>query len=469
MPTIIPTILSGGFGSRLWPLSRRGRPKQFLPIFDGESLFQKTVKRVQGQGYGPPLVISNEGHRFLIGEQLNELDVSPTAIVLEPMGRNTAAPAALAALMAVESDPDALVLLLPSDHLIQNEDLFRQAVEEGASAARSGQIITFGVAPSEPNTGYGYIRLDEGAGAVRRVDAFVEKPDLERAKAFLKAGNYVWNAGIFLYSAKAMIEAFRQHAPDTLERVSQSLQLARKDLDFLRLEDKSFGAIEDLSFDYAIMEKVTDVACVPVDPGWSDLGSWSAIWDTLDKNEDGNSAIGEAMFIDANNCLAYSDEPLVSIVGLDGVMVVCTKDAVLVASKDKAQDVKKIVQTLEKDGRPETREHRRVYRPWGWREQISRGDRFFVQSIEIKPGASQSRQSHLHRAEHWVVVSGTIEIEIDGKIRLLSENESVFVPLGARHRVSNPGHIPARLIEVQSGAYIGEEDIRRHEENAGSE
>ncbi len=461
MSKITPVILSGGFGSRLWPLSRKERPKQFLPIFQGQTLFQKTCERVSSDRFGAPLVISNQDHRFLIGEQMSEMGMEPQAIVLEPCGRNTAAPAALAALMALENDEDAVVLLLPSDHLIADTKEFLCAVDAALVSASAGQIVTFGIEPDEPNTGYGYIKLHVGTEPVRSVEAFVEKPDLATAEAFLADGNYLWNAGIFMYSAAIMRDAFLKHAPDIWDQIVKAYASARRDLDFLRLDEEAFAKIRNISFDYAIMENQSNVACVPTDPGWSDLGAWPTIWETMPKNDEGNSALGEAIFEQSKNCLVYSEDALVSVVGLEGVMVINTKDALLVAAKDKAQHVKQVVEQLEKAGRPETVQHRRVYRPWGWSERITEGDRFRVQSMQIEPGKGLTLQRHIHRAEHWVVVSGTLEATIDGREELISENQSVFVPLGARHKLQNPGRIPVRMIEVQSGAYIGEDDIQR--------
>ncbi|MBD8892769.1 mannose-1-phosphate guanylyltransferase/mannose-6-phosphate isomerase [Roseibium litorale] len=459
---IFPCILSGGIGSRLWPLSRKDRPKQFLPIFDGESLFQKTLNRVAGDAFADPIVIGNHDHRFLIGEQLAEAGRSASAILLEPMGRNTAAPAAMAALLAAEQNPDALVLLLPSDHMIEREDQFLDAVSNAVPAAEAGRIVTFGITPQEPNTGYGYIRLDQGTGPVRDVAAFVEKPDAERAKAFLADGNYVWNAGIFLYAAKTMIAAFEAHQPDLMADIRAALETRSADLDFIRMDPEAFARIGSISIDYAIMERATGIACVPMAPGWDDLGSWSAIWGVLAKDENGNSGLGDTRFLNSENCLAYADEGLVSVIGLSDVLVISTRDSVLVAHKDKAQDVKKIVEALEKEGRREADAHPRSYRPWGWTERINAGDRFSVQSMMIKPGKGLTLQSHLHRAEHWVVVSGTVEVTIDGKAEYLTENQSAYVPLGARHKLFNPGKIPVRMIEVQSGTYLDEDDIQRH-------
>jgi mannose-1-phosphate guanylyltransferase/mannose-6-phosphate isomerase len=461
---IFPCILSGGIGSRLWPLSRKDRPKQFLPIFEGQSLFQKTCRRVGGNLFAAPIVIGNNDHRFLMGEQLDEIGVVPETILLEPMGRNTAAPAAMAAILAAEKDPEALVLLLPSDHLIGKEDVFLEAVEAALPAAREGQIVTFGITPTEPNTGYGYIRLQPSTAPVRVVDAFVEKPDLETAQGFLAAGNYVWNAGIFLYSAKAMVAAFEALQPDLIADIRAALETRRKDLDFTRLDPDAFSKIENISIDYAIMERAKNVSCVPMAPDWDDLGSWSAIWGVLEKDGRGNSGIGDTRFLNSDNCLAYADEGLVSVIGLENVLVISTRDSVLVAHKDADQDVKRIVEALEQEGRSEVKVHPRVYKPWGYTEQISCGERFSVQSMMIKPGKNLTLQSHLHRAEHWVVVSGTLEITIDGKARLLSENQSAYVPLGAKHKLYNPGKIPVRMIEVQSGTYLDEDDIVRHEE-----
>ncbi len=463
---IFPCILSGGVGSRLWPLSRKDRPKQFLPLFGGESLFQKTCKRVSSPGFGSPIVIGNNGHRFLIGEQLAELGLDAQAILLEPVGRNTAPPALMAAMTAAETDPEAQVLLLPSDHIIGKEQVFLDAVKNAEPAARNGLIVTFGITPTEPNTGYGYIKVANGGEPVRPVEAFVEKPDLDRAEAFLKDGSYVWNAGIFLYSAKTMIEAFKKHQPELFEQIAAVMQTRHGDLDFTRFDEEAFGKLANISIDYAIMEKADNVVCAPIAPDWDDLGSWSAIWTVLDKDADGNSGLGDARFLNARNCLAYADQGLVSVIGLEDVMVIATSDSVLVAHKDRAQDVKDVVEQLKSEGREEVDHHPRTYKPWGYTERINTGDRFAVQTMMIKPGKRLSLQSHLHRAEHWVVVSGTVEITINGETRLLAENQSAYVPLGAKHTLNNPGKIPVRMIEVQSGTYLREDDIIRYDETS---
>lgn len=459
---IFPCILSGGVGSRLWPLSRTDRPKQFLPLFGGESLFQKTCRRIDRPEFAAPIVIGSNGHRFLIGEQLAELGKDAQLILLEPVGRNTAPPALMAAMIAAEEDPDALVLLLPSDHLVGKEEVFLAAVNEAVPSAQRGQIVTFGIQPTEPNTGYGYIRVTPGSEPVRPVEAFVEKPDAERAEAFLKDGSYVWNAGIFLFSAKTMIEAFKELQPSLYSDIVAVMATRHGDLDFTRLDEEAFAGLDNISIDYAIMEKADNVSCAPVSPDWDDLGSWSAIWTVLEKDAEGNSALGDARFLNSSDCLAYVDRGLVSVIGLKDVMVIATTDSVLVAHKDSAQDVKTVVEQLKAEGRDEVDHHPRVYKPWGYTERINSGDRFAVQSMMIKPGKRLSLQSHLHRAEHWVVVSGTVEITINGKTSLLTENQSAYVPLGAQHTLHNPGKIPVRMIEIQSGTYLAEDDILRH-------
>ncbi|WP_244266921.1 mannose-1-phosphate guanylyltransferase/mannose-6-phosphate isomerase [Polycladidibacter stylochi] len=438
------------------------RPKQFLPIFDGESLFQKTCKRTSNGMFAPPLIISNVDHRFLIGEQLEEMGLENSGILLEPVGRNTAAPAALAAYIALEKDPDALILLAPSDHLISDEEEFNRALQAAIPVAQAGTIVTFGIKPNEPNTGYGYIKVNNGEGAVKTVERFVEKPDLMKAKEFLQEGCYLWNAGIFLYSAKAMRDAFTRHKPEIWQSVGEAYVKSKVDLDFQRLDLDAFTACPSISFDYAIMEKAQNIACVPMDPNWSDLGAWPAIWESQFKDENKNVSMGEAIYQDASNNLVYSEDAVVSIIGLDNIMVVNTPDALLVAAKDRAQDVKKVVEHLDGNNRQETIHHVRKYRPWGWSEEIAHGDRFKVHSLMIKSGQEMSLQRHMHRAEHWVVVNGTLEIIINDKITLITENQSVYVPLGASHKLSNPGKIPVRMIEIQSGSYIAEDDIFRH-------
>jgi len=467
MSLIYPFILSGGSGTRLWPLSRKAYPKQFLALTGGDkSLFQMSCERFVAPQFAAPTILGGDDHRFIIAEQMRELGIKPATIVLEPMGRNTAPAAAIAALLAAERSDDALLLLAPSDHVIADAEAFRETVLRGVPAAQAGALITFGVKPSGPNTGYGYIEA-EGAGDALKVRRFVEKPDQAKAESYVVSGNFYWNAGIFLMSARALIAAFEAYAPDILEGCRRTLMRAQVDLDFLRLDTQTYGAIPDISIDYAIMEKAENVACVPLAAQWSDLGSWPAIWDVLDKDTDGNAAQGDVIFQNTKGSYAYSENACLCLIGLEDVLVVATKDAILVASKEHAQEVKNVVEKLKQNDRPEIIFHKRVYRPWGWFEGLDRDKRFQVKRIMVNPGAQLSLQSHHHRAEHWIVVEGTLEVTIDNQIKLLNENQSTYIPLGARHRLANPGKIPAYLIEVQSGSYLGEDDIVRYEDIYG--
>ena len=467
MSLIYPFILSGGSGTRLWPLSRKAYPKQFLALTGGDkSLFQMSCERFVAPQFAAPTILGGDDHRFIIAEQMRELGIKPATIVLEPMGRNTAPAAAIAALLAAERSDDALLLLAPSDHVIADAEAFRETVLRGVPAAQAGALITFGVKPSGPNTGYGYIEA-EGAGDALKVRRFVEKPDQAKAESYVVSGNFYWNAGIFLMSARALIAAFEAYAPDILEGCRRTLMRAQVDLDFLRLDTQTYGAIPDISIDYAIMEKAENVACVPLAAQWSDLGSWPAIWDVLDKDTDGNAAQGDVIFQNTKGSYAYSENACLCLIGLEDVLVVATKDAILVASKEHAQEVKNVVEKLKQNDRPEIIFHKRVYRPWGWFEGLDRDKRFQVKRIMVNPGAQLSLQSHHHRAEHWIVVEGTLEVTIDNQIKLLNENQSTYIPLGARHRLANPGKIPAYLIEVQSGSYLGDDDIVRYEDIYG--
>jgi mannose-1-phosphate guanylyltransferase/mannose-6-phosphate isomerase len=467
MSLIHPFILSGGTGSRLWPLSRKAYPKQFLALTGGDkSLFQMSCERFAAPEFAPPAVLGSDEHRFIIAEQLRDIGIQPAAIVLEPMGRNTAPAAAIAALLAAARDENALLLLAPSDHVIADAAAFRQTVLQGVAAARQGALITFGVKPDSPHTGYGYIEA-EGGGPALAVKRFVEKPNAQDAAAYLASGNFYWNAGIFLMSARTLLAAFEAHAPEVVEGCRRALNRAQIDLDFLRLDRQAYGAVPDISIDYAIMEKAANVACVPLAADWSDLGAWPAIWELADKDEDGNAAQGDVIFQDVKRSYAYSENACLSVIGLEDVLVVATRDAILVASKAHAQSVKTVVDRLRAGGRPEVEFHKRVYRPWGWFEGLDKGERFQVKRIMVNPGAQLSLQSHFHRAEHWIVVQGTLEVTIDNQVKLLNENQSTYIPLGARHRLANPGKIPAFLIEVQSGTYLGEDDIVRYDDVYG--
>ncbi len=463
-----PYILSGGSGTRLWPLSRKSYPKQFLKLVGEDSLLQQTAQRLHGPHFSAPCVLANNDHRFIIAEQMQSIGAKPKDIILEPVGRNTAPAALIAALRSAQTDDNALILLLPSDHVIKDVEKFQQTILTGVNEAANGHLVTFGIKPTAPETGYGYIETSGEAGQPLDVKRFVEKPERATAEQYLAAGTFFWNAGIFMYRAGAMIEAFACHAPQILAHCQQSLEKAQDDLDFLRLEEQSYAACESISLDYAIMEKASGIKCIPLETDWSDLGAWSAIWDVMDKDQNGNVIKGDVVVHNTKNSLIQSAHgTCLSLVGLDNVLAIATKDAILLANKDHAQDVKVIVDELQANGRVEATEHRRVYRPWGWYEQLSAGERFQVKALMVNPGARLSLQSHYHRAEHWVVVSGTAEVQVGDKVSLLSENESTYIPIGTVHRLGNPGKLPAMLIEVQSGSYLGEDDIERYEDDFG--
>ena len=469
MSTVRPFVLCGGSGTRLWPLSRKAYPKQFLKLFGNESLLQQTCQRLGDPLFGPITILCNIDHRFLVAEQAQEMGTNLDGIVLEPVGRNTAPAAAVAALMAARQNGDQLCLLLPSDHVIPDHLAFTKSIASGLDRARAGAIVTFGVAPDCPHTGYGYIETAVSVGAVRSVLRFVEKPRQDEAESFLASGRFFWNAGIFLFSAKTMLEAFEAFAPAILVSAQQALQKAHTDLDFLRLDSVAYAQADNISIDYAIMEKAQPIECVPLNTAWSDVGSWAAIWGLSEKDAQGNAQQGEGNIIlhDTRDSFAYSDGQLVSLVGLDNVLVVATKDAILVADRAHAEGVKAIAEHLNSNGRSEGTFHARVHRPWGWFEGLSLGDRFQVKCIMVKPGGQLSLQSHYHRSEHWVVVKGTAQVTKGERTTLLSENESTYIAIGEKHRLSNPGKIPTFLIEVQSGAYLGEDDIERFEDIYG--
>jgi mannose-1-phosphate guanylyltransferase / mannose-6-phosphate isomerase len=468
---IHPFVLSGGSGTRLWPLSRSTYPKQFQPLAGDLSLLQQSCERVAGAAFGPISILCNSEHRFIVAEQLQQLGREGATIILEPVGRNTGPAALVAALVAVRRNPDALVLLMPSDHVISDTAAFQNSVKRGIPAARGGDVVTFGVKPDKPETGYGYIEIGAGTeSGAHAVNRFVEKPPINKAEEYLRAGTFLWNAGIFLYAAQTMIDAFAEHAPNTLESATAALDRAQTDLDFLRLDHTAYAQCEDQSLDYAIVEKTAAVACVPLESDWNDLGSWQALWDVGNKDSAGNVALGDVVLHDTRDSYVHSsDGACLSLVGMEGVIAVATSDAILVAPKERAQDVKHIVEKLKLSDRLEATHHKRVYRPWGWYEQRGEGARFQVKYLMVKPGAKLSLQSHHHRAEHWVVVSGTAEVTVNDKVFLMTENESTFIPLGARHRLSNPGKLPALLVEIQSGAYLGEDDIVRYEDDFNRE
>jgi mannose-1-phosphate guanylyltransferase / mannose-6-phosphate isomerase len=465
---ITPVILSGGSGTRLWPLSRELYPKQLLPLVGERTMLQDTVHRLTGLEASAPIIVCNDAHRFLVAEQLRQASVKPQAIILEPAGRNTAPAIALAALSA---KPDALLLVLPADHVIRDVAAFQAAIRAALPAARAGKLVTFGIVPTAPETGYGYIRAGAGGSVagVHPIAQFIEKPDALRATQFLEAGGYYWNSGMFLFKAGRFLEELEKHAADILISTQASLKNAQPDLDFVRVDAVAFQGCRSDSIDYAVMEKTQDAVVVPLDAGWSDVGSWSALHEALPPDARGNVAKGDVLLEDSDGCYLYSESRLVSAVGLKDHVVVETKDAVLVAPKDRVQDVKKLVARLKAEGRYEHSLHREVYRPWGSYDSIDNGHRFQVKRLTIKPGAQLSLQLHHHRAEHWIVVSGTARITCGEKVFLLEENQSTYIPIGERHRIENPGRIPLHIIEVQSGSYLGEDDIVRFEDRYGRE
>lgn len=470
---LLPVILSGGSGTRLWPLSRELYPKQLLPLVGERSMLQETVERLAGvPSQSAPIVVCNESHRFMVAEQLRGFGVAPQAIVLEPLGRNTAPAVAVAALLALEHarsqpDTDPVLLVLPADHVIRDVATFQSAVQVGAAAAAAGKLVTFGVVPDRAETGYGYIRRAQGAGPAFAVAQFVEKPDAATAERYVASGEYYWNSGMFMFRASVYLAELKRHAPAMLAACETAVAVASRDLDFTRLPANEFSACPSDSIDYAVMEKTTAAVVVPLAAGWSDVGSWSALQDALPRDERGNVITGDVLVEGSTGCYLHSTSRLIGAVGLKDVVVVETKDAVLVAPRDKVQDVKQLVAQLKAQGRYETSLHREVYRPWGYYDSIDNGERFQVKRLVVKPGASMSLQLHHHRAEHWIVVSGTARITRGEEVFLLGENESTFIPMGAKHRIENPGKVMLHMIEVQSGSYLGEDDIVRFEDVYG--
>lgn len=463
---MIPVILSGGSGTRLWPLSREAFPKQFLALVGERSMLQDTWARVAPLATAAPVVVANEEHRFMVAEQLRESGCEGATILLEPAARNTAPAIAVAALEAMRDGADPLLLVLPSDHVITDAAAFRAAVTAAAGAAEQGALVTFGIIPTGPETGYGYVRAEAGEG-VRRVLQFVEKPDAATAQGYVASGDYFWNSGMFLFRASAFLAELEAHQPAMLAACRDALAKARRDEDFVRLDKAAFSASPSDSIDYAVMEKTAAAAILPIHVGWNDVGSWSALWEVAEQDGDGNAHHGDVIAQGCRNTLAWGDGRLLALLGLEDVVVVDTADAVLVAHKDKVQEVKGIVGQLKQGGRSEPTWHRKVYRPWGHYDSIDMGERFQVKRISVKPGAQLSLQMHHHRAEHWIVVSGTGRVTRGDETIILSENQSTYIPLGVKHRLENPGVVPLELIEVQSGSYLGEDDIVRFEDVYG--
>ncbi len=470
---ITPVILSGGAGTRLWPLSRELYPKQLLPLTGARTMLQQTVLRLQGLTAGAPVVVCNEAHRFLVAEQLRQLHIEPRATLLEPFGRNTAPAIALAAHAALKGLPaqpnalDPVLLVLPADHVIRDIAAFHTAVRAALAAAEAGQLATFGIVASAPETGYGYIERGAPSGAAFRIARFIEKPNSERAREFVASGDYYWNSGMFLFRARRYLQELERFAPEMARICEQAFRGAREDLDFLRIDPGLFEACPADSIDYAVMEKTGDAVVVPLDAGWSDVGSWSSLHAASEADAHGNVTHGDVISEDTQGSYLYSQSRLVAAVGLKDHVVIETKDAVLVAPRERVQDVKKLVLRLKERGRYEHSLHREVFRPWGSYDSLEHGPRFQVKRLKIKPGATLSLQLHHHRAEHWVVVAGTARITRDEEEFLLEENQSTYIPVGVKHRIENPGMIPLEIIEVQSGSYLGEDDIVRFEDRYG--
>lgn len=467
---LIPVILSGGVGSRLWPLSREHYPKQLLALVGNNTLLQNTILRLEGlTNKTSPLIVCNEIHRFLVAEQLRVLGIAHSPILLEPTGRNTAPAVAVAALRALLRDPDAILLVLPADHIIVEAARFREAVELGIPLAEANYLVTFGIVPDRPETGYGYIKADYPVidTAAYAVEQFVEKPPLETAKQYLQSGDYYWNSGIFLFKAKQYLTELEKFAPNILGACRQAIDYAIEDKDFLHLDEAAFKTCPSDSIDYAVMEHTHAAVVIPLQAGWSDVGSWSALADISEQDEQGNVILGDVFTENVQNCYLRSEYRLLAVVGLQDHVVVETADAVLVAHKEQVQDVKNVVTALKKQHRGEANLHRKVYRPWGSYETITVEQRFQVKHIIVNPGASLSLQMHYHRSEHWVVVKGTAKIIRDEESSILTENQSTYIPIGVKHRLENPGKLPLEIIEIQSGSYLEEDDIVRYDDLYG--
>ncbi len=469
---IVPVILSGGSGTRLWPVSRKSFPKQFWPLISDRSMLAETALRAASPAFSSPIVVTNQDHRFVVAEQLRDAGVRNAQILLEPVGRNSAPAIAAAALLAAEADPEAVLWIMAADASITNLTSLNTALQAAAAAARAGYFVTFGMHPTAPETGYGYIEQgNEMAGlpGVFQVARFLEKPDAKTAADLLATGGHLWNSGMFMFRASLLLAEMEALAPDVLASVRAAMQARTTDLDFIRLGLEAFSTAPDISIDYAIAEKTTKAVVVPADIGWSDVGSWSALFEIAPKDENGNFAQGDVILEGTHDSYARSDGILTALLGVRDLVVVTTQDAVLVAHKDQAQNVKKIVDRLKAQKRPEADTHNRTYRPWGFYESLIHGDRFQVKRIVVWPGQRLSLQKHFHRAEHWVVVAGCASVTCDDETRLVHENESIYLPQGSMHRMHNPGKIPLTVIEVQSGAYLGEDDIVRYDDTYGRE
>ncbi|MFC6335678.1 mannose-1-phosphate guanylyltransferase/mannose-6-phosphate isomerase [Pseudomonas sp. CCM 7891] len=467
---MIPVILCGGNGSRLWPLSRKQFPKQFLALSGEHTLFQQTLERLVFEGMDAPIVVCNKDHRFIVNEQLSALNLDSLRILMEPFGRNTAPAVALTAMMLVNEGRDELMLVLPADHVLDDQKALQHALALATVAAERGEMVLFGVPATRPETGYGYIKstndslLPEG---VSRVSQFVEKPDEKRATEFVNNGGYFWNSGMFLFRASRFLEELKKYDPDIYDTCLLTLERSEQTAETVILDEATFACCPDNSIDYAVMEKTQRACVVPLNAGWSDVGCWASLWEANKKDVNGNVTKGDVVIQDSRNCMIHGNDKLVSVIGLDNIVVVQTKDAMMIAHKDKVQGVKQMVNTLNEQGRSETQDHYEVYRPWGSYDSVGMGERFQVKHISVKPGACLSLQMHHHRAEHWIVISGTAEVTCGENVFLLTENQSTYIPIASVHRLRNPGKIPLEIIEVQSGSYLGEDDIERFEDIYG--
>ena len=481
MTKLYPVILCGGSGTRLWPMSREQYPKQLLSLVDEDTLLQSTVKRLQDLekklddiSVAEPVIVTNESHRFLVAEQLREIGISQSHILLEPSAKNTAPALTLAAMLIEELDPGSLMLVMPADHVIINTEAFMSAVNHGIESASGKGLVTFGIVPDHAETGYGYIKKENQSENIVRIEEFVEKPDQKTAQTYLDSGDYVWNSGMFLFTASTWLSAIKQFRNDIFSSVEIAFKHKSQDMDFVRIDKALFEKTPSDSIDYAVMENVTkdssadfSAYVISLDAGWSDIGSWDSLWEISEKNASGNVVKGDVFLENTNNSMVIAENRIVSVIGLSDVVVVETADAIMIAEKNASQDVKKIVKQLADKERDEIVTHRKVFRPWGNYESIDNGDRYQVKRIVVNPGARLSLQMHHHRAEHWIVVTGTAKVTRDEEVTLLSENESTYIPLGVKHRLENPGTIPLEIIEVQSGSYLGEDDIVRYQDEYG--
>ena len=471
---VIPVILCGGTGSRLWPLSRKSYPKQFLSINNSsnKSLLQSTQERIKNiEGLKDPILICSEEHRFLVAEQMREINIKPTSILLEPLGRNTGPAIALAALKATEIEEDPILLVLSSDHFIGNQSQFIKVINSGIQYANKKRLVTFGVVPNSPDTGYGYIKsqlpIDGSDIKGSNIESFIEKPDFETAKQLIKDKRYTWNSGIFIFKANLILKEIENYAPNILKNCKEALKEKLFDLDFQRLKKEAFQKCPNISIDVAVMEKTDVGTVIPLEAEWTDIGNWDAVWKISKKDKNNNFIKGKILTSDTTNCYLRSEKRLISTIGIKDLIIVETSDAILIADKSQSQEVKNVVNLLKEQGIPEGQEHKRIYRPWGFYESIIDEERWQVKIINVKPGEKLSLQMHHHRSEHWIVVSGTASVEIDDEDITLHENQSSYIPMGSKHRLSNPGKIMLKLIEVQSGSYLGEDDIERFEDNYG--